>query len=170
MPWAERILPAVEELAATYADRTIFTRFIPAASPGAGAGMWSQYYRRWADMTLERIDRDLVDLMPRLQGLVPPAVILDKHVYSPWTEGQLDRLLQTRQTDALVISGGETDVCVLATVLGAVDRGFRVVLVRDALCSSADQTHDAVMTLYASRFSEQIEAVTLVEVLEGWRR
>jgi hypothetical protein len=71
MPWAERILPAVEELAAGYADRTISTCFIPAASPGAGPGMWSQYYRRWADMTLERIHGDLVDLMPPLKGLVP---------------------------------------------------------------------------------------------------
>lgn len=32
-----------------------------------------------------------------------------------------------------------------AAVLGAVDRGYRVVLVTDAICSSADQTHDALM-------------------------
>ena len=57
----------------------------------------------------------------------------------------------------------------LATVLGAMDRGFRVVLVRDALCGSADETHDALMTVYTSRFSEQIEAVSMQEVLEGWR-
>jgi nicotinamidase-related amidase len=57
---------------------------------------------------------------------------------------------------------------VLATVLGAGDRGFRVVLVTDAVCSSADETHDALMELYRSRFSEQIEAVTMKEVLDGW--
>jgi nicotinamidase-related amidase len=44
---------------------------------------------------------------------------------------------------------------VLATVLDAVDLGFRVILVEDALCSSFDQGHDALMTLYRNRFSEQ---------------
>ncbi|MGY4466887.1 nicotinamidase-related amidase [Bradyrhizobium sp. LB9.1b] len=42
-----------------------------------------------------------------------------------------------------MITGAETDVCVLSTVLGAVDLGFRVVIVKDALCSSSDVGHDA---------------------------
>ena len=100
---------------------------------------------------------------------MPPARQLDKHVYSPWTEGRLDALLNGSGVDTLVVTGGETDVCVLAAVLGAIDRGFRVVLVTDAICSSADQTHDALMELYRSRFSEQVEAVTMQEVLDGWR-
>jgi nicotinamidase-related amidase len=45
-----------------------------------------------------------------------------------------------------VITGAETDVCVLSTVLNAVDLGFRVVIVEDALCSSSDVGHDALMT------------------------
>jgi nicotinamidase-related amidase len=73
------------------------------------------------------------------------------------------------EVDTLVVTGGETDVCVLATVLGAVDRGFRVILVSDAICSSADQTHDALMEVYRSRFSEQLETVTLKDVLENWQ-
>jgi spore maturation protein CgeB len=41
-----------------------------------------------------------------------------------------------------VISGGETDVCVLAAVMDAVDAGYRVVLAADALCSVSDESHD----------------------------
>jgi nicotinamidase-related amidase len=48
----------------------------------------------------------------------------------------------------LIVNGGETDVCVLATVLGAIDRGYRVVVASDAICSSADETHDASLRLY----------------------
>lgn len=131
--------------------------------------MWARYYRRWAEVTLARIDADLVELMPSLAKFVPPAQVLDKHVYSPWTEGQLDTMLRGSDVDTLIITGGETDVCVLSTVLGAIDRGFRTVLVTNAICSSADETHDALIELYHSRFSEQVEAATIEEVLESWR-
>jgi Isochorismatase family len=46
-----------------------------------------------------------------------------------------------REPSSLIVSGSETDVCVLATVL-AVDIGFRVIVVRDAVCSSSDEGHD----------------------------
>ena len=169
MPWAEKVLPAIEELVARNPRQTLFTRFIPAARPGEGPGMWAHYYRRWADVTLSKIDPGLVELMTPLARFVPPAQTLDKQVYSPWTEGRLDAMLHGSGIDTLVITGGETDVCVLATVLGAIDRGFRVVLVTDAICSSADQTHDALMEFYRSRLSEQVEAATTDEVLDGWR-
>ena len=170
VPWAQKVLPVIEELVARHAHRTLFTRFIPAARPGEGPGMWSQYYRRWADVTFARIDADLVELIGTLARFVPPAMVLDKHVYSPWTEGRLDALLKGSEIDTLIVTGGETDVCVLATVLGAIDRGFRTVLVTDAICSSVDATHDALIELYRSRFSEQVEAVTMETVLETWRQ
>ena len=70
--------------------------------------------------------------------------------------------------DTVIITGGETDVRVLATVLGAVDWGLRVILVTDALCSSTDETHDAMMRVYMNRFGEQVEAVTTQTLLESW--
>lgn len=70
--------------------------------------------------------------------------------------------------DTIVITGGETDVCVLATMLGAIDWGFRAILVTDALCSSADETHDAMMNVYMNRFGEQVECVTTKTLLESW--
>ncbi|AMS45229.1 cysteine hydrolase (plasmid) [Aminobacter sp. Y103A] len=168
VPWAQKVLPAIEELAGAHASQTLFTRFVPAARPGEGPGMWARYYRRWAEVTLTRMDPAFVRLLPALERLVPPARVLDKHVYSPWTEGRLDALLGT-EFDTLVVTGGETDVCVLATVLGAIDRGYRVVLATDALCSSSDATHDALMQLYHSRFSEQVETVTVEEILLNWQ-
>jgi nicotinamidase-related amidase len=61
-------------------------------------------------------------------------------------------------------------MCVLAAVLDAVDYGFRVVLATDAICSSSDRTHDALMTLYHHRFSEQIETVTSEAIIDAWPR
>ncbi len=169
VPWMVKVLPAIEELTSRHAASTVFTRFLPARRAEAAPGSWAKYYRRWAQVTLDEVDPALVEIVSTLSRFVPPAKVLDKRVYSPWTEGELDRLLRGSTVDSLVITGGETDVCVLATVLGAVDRGYRVVLATDAICSSADETHDALMRLYRSRFTEQIELATVDEILDGWR-
>lgn len=169
MPWMERILPPVVALCAAHPARTVFTRFIPFRNAAEAPGTWQRYYRRWEHVTLERIGEDAIGLAPELQRFVPPATVIDKHVYSPWTEGRLGPLLARSGIDTVVISGGETDVCVLATVLGAIDRGLRVVIVGDALCSSSDDTHDALMELYLNRFSEQVEVSSTDEVLDQWR-
>lgn len=168
-PWMERVLPAVQELASRHADRTVFTRFISARDPDSAPGMWKRYWRKWESLTLEHVDPAAFRLVPSLARLAPPARIVDKRVYSPWTEGHFDQLLGSGEVDTLVVTGGETDVCVLATVLGAIDRGYRTVIASDAICGSADETHDAAMTLYTSRFSEQVEIATTEEILANWR-
>ncbi|MFC7705131.1 cysteine hydrolase [Plastorhodobacter daqingensis] len=168
MPWMARVLPTVHEIASHHAARTVFTRFMPPRQPRDMPGAWQRYYERWANVTLAQLDPALLDLAPPLQALCPPARVLDKAVYSPWTEGHLDRMLAGSGINTLVITGGETDVCVLATVMGAVDRGFRVVLVEDAMCSSNDTTHDALLSLYRSRFGAQIETADAVSVLLNW--
>jgi len=44
----------------------------------------------------------------------------------------------------------------------------RVVLVTDALCSSSDATHDALLTVYHQRFAQQVETVEMEVVLLNW--
>ena len=169
VPWMERVLPTVVRIAESKPDRTIFTRFVPPDHPEQMPGTWQRYYRRWRHMTADRIDPALVELVPMLRSLVPPATVVDKCHYSPFAESKLPHLLKERGIDTLVITGSETDVCVLATVLDAVDRGFRVVLATDALCSTSDQAHDCLLALYRDRFSHQIEAASADEILANWR-
>lgn len=167
-PWMERVLPAVEALAERHAERSIFTRFIPLRSPREGRGTWRRYYERWSEMRLDALPPGAIDLLPPLMRFVPPGELLDKTVYSPWSEPDLEERLRARGVDTLVITGAETDVCVLAAVLGAVDRGYRVVLPTDALCSSSDRTHDALLALYRERYGQQVETVRMAEILSAW--
>ena len=169
-PWMKRVLPRVVELAAARPAQTVFTRFIPAARPGQGQGAWRRYYDRWASMTLSELDPELVELVPELRRFAPPAEIIDKHVYAPWLETDLHQRLQARGVDTLVVTGAETEICVLATVMGAIDLGYRVIVATDAICSSADETHDAMLGIYHSRFGMQVETATVAEVLEAWRQ
>ncbi len=167
-PWMERIAPKVERIARAHPAQTICTRFVPPRRAADASGTWVRYYERWASMTRDALGEAMVDLIPALQAVEPPLQRLDKPVYSPWVEPELERQLRARGAESVVVSGGETDICVMATVLGAIDRGYRVVVVVDALCSSADEVHDAAMALYHNRFGQQVETVTTEVVLANW--
>ncbi|WP_294923420.1 cysteine hydrolase [uncultured Paracoccus sp.] len=169
VPWMEKVLPAVAELAAAHAARTIFTRFIPPADGDAAFGSWARYYAAWPQMLRDRLPAEWLELAPPLARHVPPARVFDKPLYSPWHDGGLDGFLRKAGISTLIVTGGETEVCVLATVLGAIDRGYRVILVADAVCSSADPGHDAAMRIYDTRFGQQIETAPLAELLDRWR-
>jgi nicotinamidase-related amidase len=54
-------------------------------------------------------------------------------------------------------------------VLDAVNIGFRVFIVEDALCSSSDAGHDALMTMYRLRFDQQIDLVKAEQLPDIWR-
>ena len=167
-PWMARVLPNVERIVRRDPARTVFTRFIPARNADAAEGTWRRYYRHWHGMTLDALDPAMMELMPPLADYLPLAEVIDKTSYGPWLDGALDRCLARRGADTLVVTGGETDVCVLGAVLGAVDRGYRVVVAVDALCSASDEMHDAIVMLYASRYDRQVETASTDEVLENW--
>jgi nicotinamidase-related amidase len=168
-PWMRQMRPAVERLVAAHPDRTIFTRFIPVERAEDAHGAWRRYYERWSCMTGEQIDRSWIELLPELRAHVPPATVVDKLHYSPFMTSDLEQILTSRDADTLIISGAETEVCVLATVLDAIDRGYRVIVPIDAVCSSADETHDALITVYHSRFGQQIETTRTDDLLRAWQ-
>jgi nicotinamidase-related amidase len=167
--WMTRVLPVARRLAARFPERTVFTRFLPPRRPEDMPGLWRRYYERWRHVTREQIDPRLLDLLPELADLAPPAAVVDKDRYTAFAAPALAGELQRRQCDSLVVSGAETDVCVLASVLSAVDRGFRVVVAVDAICSSSDAGHDALLTLYNRRFGLQIETADSETILSAWQ-
>ena len=168
-PWMERVLPKVVKLAEHAPARTVFTRFLTPRSPEEMPGMWKEYYRKWQNVTRERIDPKMLDLMPVLERFAPPAQVFDKFVYSAFATGELHQMLRARNVDTLIISGSETDVCVASTVLSALDIGYRVIVARDAICSSSDESHDALLSLYEKRFSVQVAVAEVDDVLARWR-
>ena len=168
-PWLRHVLPRVVALSEPHAARTIFTRFLPPERADDLPGAWKPYYKRWAQMTREALDPSAMELVPELRLFTPPGRVFDKLTYSPWVDGGLHAGLRSAGIDTLVISGGETDVCVLAAVLGAIDLGYRVVVAADALCSSANDTHDAALGLFKDRFGQQLETALVEEILAEWR-
>jgi nicotinamidase-related amidase len=168
-PWMEKALPHIKRVAAHSPERTVFTRFIPPANASEANGMWRAYYRKWSTVTRDRLNPDLMELVPELLGFVPPASVIDRMVYSAFGGGRLLGFLTKHHVDTLIISGGETDVCVLSTVLSAVDLGYRVILVEGALCSSSDESHAAILGLYRQRFDIQVSVADVEHILCLWK-
>jgi nicotinamidase-related amidase len=166
----DRVLPQLLEVSERHAERTVFTRFVPPHRAQDALGSWKVYYEKWWMMTGEHLAQELVGLAMPLQTLVPPARVFDKMTYSPWVDGRLFSHLRQEGVRTLVVTGGETDVCVLATVLGAIDLGYHVIVLSDAVCSGADETHDAAVDLLGDRFSVQLELVETEEFLSAVSR
>jgi nicotinamidase-related amidase len=167
-PWMERVLPTIVGITARYTARTVFTRFITPLHADDRPGRWRRYFGKWQCATRAVLPSSQLELVPALRQFVPPARVIDKPAYSAFTGSPLTSFLSDKGISTLVITGSETDVCVLATVLHAIDLGFRVVIVEDALCSSSDAGHDALMTLYRNRFAEQIELINSEELTSLW--
>ena len=168
-PWMERVLPTIVSAVSLHPERTIFTRFITPQDPEDRPGQWQSYFRRWHQATRRHLPSSALELVPALERFVPPAAVIDKPAYSAFSNPALASLLVEKNVGTVVLSGAETDVCVLSTVLSAVDLGFRIVIVEDALCSSSDVGHDALMTMYRTRFHGQVELVTAEELAQFWR-
>jgi len=168
-PWMDRVLPTIIDIAGRYPERTIFTRFITPASPEEAPGQWRPYFERWKIATRNALGAAQLELVPELARFVPPATVIDKPAYSAFFRSSLGSLLIEKAVRTVIVSGAETDVCVLSTVLDAINIGFRVVIIEDALCSSSDQGHDALMTMYRLRFNEQIDLITAEGLADIWR-
>jgi nicotinamidase-related amidase len=164
-PWMARVTPNIVRICEALAPRNVFTRFIPQARADEAPGMWNAFYRKWEDVTRDHLDTNYLRLIPELEKFTPTAAIFDKLVYSAFHDGRLHAFLQQKGVNSLIMTGAETDICVLSTTLDAVDYGYRVVLIEDALCSSSDTGHDALMTMYRNRLSLQIQLATTDDIM-----
>jgi nicotinamidase-related amidase len=164
-----KILPNVTALAKASGARTVYARFTTPANPAAAPGQWQTYYSRWASVTTDVMDPAMWDLVTPLAELRRNGHVIDKPTFSLFGTPEFTALLARLGTDTLVFTGVETDMCVLASVLPAVDLGLRVIIVTDAVASSDQAAHDATLTHLLPRLSDQIELVDTATILNAWK-
>lgn len=169
-PWASEAvnaaLPAVTEICRFKTTSTIFTRFLCPRESATIQGQWNRFYSQCPQILT--LDPRLFDVIPELTKFAEDAPIFSRYVFSAFHGGGLQTLLSERLADTLVFSGVETDVCVLATALQAIDIGYRVVVVEEAVSSSNRPGHEAAMNGIFPRFDQQVEVVGVAELLAAW--
>lgn len=164
------ILPRIARIAGHRPERTVFTRFLPPKSLPDLPGQWRAFYRRWPQILADSGNMALFDLLPVMKRFAPPAKVVDKQVYSAFEAPGFQSALKELAADTLILTGVETDVCVLATAIGAIDRGYRTILISDALASGSDAGHEAALASVYPRFEQQIELIDTETLLREWKR
>jgi nicotinamidase-related amidase len=167
-PAGLEILPNVAALCLHAPERAAFTRFITARTPSDATGRWQHYYRRWESVTRAEIGDAAMGLHALLEPLAPPGRVFDKLVHDSFGSEAFARFVAEIRPSALVLTGIETDVCVLATAMSAVDLGIRVVIPADAVASSSEASHRACLELVYPRFDQQIELADTRTVMNAW--
>lgn len=167
-PALESIVPRVERLCRHAPGKTVFTRFITPQSAAQASGRWRRYYEHWHAVTLESLAPEMLDLVTALRSFAPPARIVDKATHSSFNDGGFETLVERERVGTLILSGVETDVCVLATAIDAVDRGLRVVIAEDAVASSSPAGHAATLEHVLPRMDLQVDIADLDSILQAW--
>ena len=159
------IIPPIQRLLAARPDNAYFSRFIPPQHADQADGTWRRFYRRWSSVTLDRLDPAQIEVVHELRPWVRR--VADKHVYSAWACAELRTAALAAET--VILTGAETDVCVLATAMDALQAGLRVVLASDALTSSSHACHTKAIEILYDRLDEQIEVATVDQILAAWK-
>ncbi len=166
IPSAGSIVDGVAALARHRPERNLWTRFIPARNANLAQGCWRPYYERWPRATIEGGAK--IDIVPALRALAAPDAIFDKSGYSGFGNPRFLERLRAMDADTLILSGAETDICVLSTALSAIDLGFFVVLAADAMTSLDLKAHRAMLDQLMPRLTPQIRMARVAEILGAW--
>jgi nicotinamidase-related amidase len=167
-PVIHEIAPNVSRISAHAPHLTLFTRFLTPQRAEDAQGQWQIYYRHWNSVLSNNIGADLFDLIEPLRRFTPPARIIDKYVHSAFEAPSFQTALDELEADTIIFTGVETDVCVLATALTAIDRGYRTILISDAIASSSPGGHRASLDGVYPRFDQQVELIDTDTLLKAW--
>lgn len=79
-------------------------------------------------------------------GPEPDDIVISRmHGLTPFTQTSLDQILRNLGVDTIIVTGVSVNIGIMGTVISAVDLGYNVVLVRDAICGVPRKYTDAVL-------------------------
>jgi nicotinamidase-related amidase len=170
VPTLSSIVPPIARLIEHRPDRALYPRFITPSTLEAANGAWQTYYRQWPQVIRHRLPPGIFDLIAPLARHAAPEQQIDKEGFSAFSAPSFADRLRDLGAATLVLSGVETDVCVLATALDAVDRGFRVVVAVDAVTSFSPAGHRATLDHVLPRFEHMLDMAVSADILAAWNK
>ncbi len=125
------------------------------APPGAPTG-----FGRPSSACLEGTpSADTVDELRPLPG----ELVVRKRWYDGFAGTPLDGALRARGVTSLVITGTMTDICVLATVIGAFNREYRVAVAEDGVATLWPEIQRATLDIIGRAYGRVVSTKALMD-------
>ena len=179
VPQAREIVPAIQRLLATFRGRhlpVVFTEFVYSerapllagdlhpehkpARPGAPTGFGLP-----SSNCLE--GHPSADTIPALAPR-PDELVVRKHWYDGFHGTPLDGALRARGVTSLVVTGTLTDICVLASVVGAFNREYRVTVAEDAVATLWPEIQRATLDIIGRAFGRVVSSKDIASEVTAW--
>jgi len=179
VPEARAIVPVVADLIARFRASRLpvaFSQFVysPAApllvgdlhpehrpaAPGAATG-----FGRPSSSCLE--GDPSVEVVTALAP-APGELAVRKHWYDAFAGTPLDGALRARGVRSLVVTGTMTDICVLATVVGAFNHEYRVTVVEDGVATLWPEIQRATLDIIRRAYGRVVPAKVVADEMAAW--
>lgn len=96
---------------------------------------------------ISELNKDLYDTIPEVQ-IEDTDLVITKEFSNAFWRTELDQILVDQGVELLIISGYAAEHCVLFTYNGAVERGFKPVILQNGVLST---NSDAITSMYRDR-------------------
>lgn len=103
------------------------------------------------------------DLAPR-----PDEPVVRKRWYDGFAGTPLDGALRARGVTSLVVTGTMTDICVLATVIGALHREYRVTVVEDGVATLWPEIQRATLDIIGRAYGRVVTSKEVTDQISRW--
>ena len=179
VPPAREIIPAIQTLLGVFRARrlpVVFTEFVYSenvpvligalhpehtpAAPGAPRGFGLP-----SSSCLEGTAS--AETVPDLAPL-PGEIVVRKRGYDAFAGTLLDRALRARNVTSLVVAGTMTDICVLATVTGALHREYRVTVVEDGVATLWPEIQRATLDIIGRAYARVATSKEVADQISRW--
>jgi len=98
----------------------------------------------------------------------PGELVVTKFHYDGFNGTPLDAALRSRGVTHLVLTGTMTDVCVLATVVGGMNREYRMTVVGDATATLSSEIQRATLDIIGRAYARVVSARQVAGEIGRW--
>lgn len=139
-------------------DSVVFTRFVAPENP---VGTWNRYN---LDNAQINADPYLCDMIDEIKPYLEKYPVYDKSTY---TSMRVPELVEAaKKADRVLLAGVVAECCVLATLMEAIDNGYKTVYLTDCVAGQSD-AHEASVRMVAEGLSPvHTEVMTSKEYME----